>query len=146
MLGGHVCAKEGVSLVGKCLGAPNFEGIIEQTSAVDVVVAEAKELGIGDGFISVGGEFMAIAKLEEKILDGGGGIPFGGHDGVVGGEVLGSDVSVFGPEVLEDLKGIATTKFGDGVLKGGEVFVGATVGDHRNKNDFDFIAGGVILA
>ncbi len=102
-------------------------------------------MGVGNGFTAIGGKLLAILKLEEKIFNWGGGIPLGCHGGVVGSEVLGGDCPVFLPEVLEDLKGSATTELGDRIFERCEIFVRAIVGDHGDKNDLEFTEGFVFF-
>jgi hypothetical protein len=103
-------------------------------------------LGVRNGFIAVGGELLAIVELKKKVFNWGGGIPLGCHGGVIGSEILGADGPVFVAKVLEELKGSATTKFGDGVFERCEVFVRAAVDDHGDKDDFEFTEGFVVFA
>ncbi len=105
------------------------------------MVAEAKELRVGNRFIAAGGEILTISEFKKKVLNGGWGVPLGCHGGAVCSEILGADCSIFVPEVLEDLEGSATTNFGDGVLECCEVFVGTVVGDHGDEDDLKFTEG-----
>ena len=146
VLGCHVGAEKWICLVSLCCCAPQFESVTEKARVVDIVIAEAKKLGVGNGFIAIGGKLLTIVKLEEKVFNWGGRIPLRCHSGVVGSEVLGGDCPVFLPEVLEDLKGSATTELGDRVFERCEIFVRAVVGDHGNKNNLEFAEGFVVLA
>jgi hypothetical protein len=110
------------------------------------VVAEAKELRVGNRFIAAGGEILTISEFKKKVLDGGWGVPLGCHGGAVCSEILGADCSIFVPEVLEDLEGSATTNFGDGVLEGCEIFVRAAVGDHEDEDDLKFAESFAVFA
>jgi hypothetical protein len=103
-------------------------------------------LGVRNGFVAIGGELLAIAELKKKVLNCGGGIPLSCHGRVIGSEILGADGPVFVLEVLEELKGSAKTKFGDGVFERCKVFVRAAVDNHGDKNDFEFTEGFVVLA
>jgi hypothetical protein len=102
-------------------------------------------LGVRNGCVAVGGELLAIAELKKKVFNWGGGIPLGCHGSVIGSEILGADGPVFMPEVLEELKGSAMTKFGDGVFKRCEIFVRAAVDDHGDEDDFEFTEGFVVF-
>ena len=102
-------------------------------------------MGVRKGCIAVGGELLAIVELKRKGFNWGGGIPLGCHGGVIGSEILGADGPVFVAKVLEELKGSATTKFGDGVFERCEVFVRAAVDDHGDKDDFEFTGEGFVV-
>ena len=103
-------------------------------------------MGVGDGFISFSGKFLAIAELENKIFNWSGWIPLSCHSSVVGGEILGGDGSVVDPEVLKELERSAATKFCDRVFESREVLLWAVVGDHGDENDFEFTEGFVFFS
>jgi hypothetical protein len=54
---------------------PNLECIIEESSFVNVVIAEAKELGVSDIFETIFGEGLDILELLKEISDWRGWIP-----------------------------------------------------------------------
>ncbi len=73
MFGCHVGAEEKIGFTCWWLGSPYFESIVEKTGTVDVFVAKTEELGIRDGFIAIGGKFLALAELKKRSLIGVGG-------------------------------------------------------------------------
>ena len=97
MFGGHVGTEKRIGLVDGRFGSPYFESIVEEASFVDVLVTQTKELGIRDGFIAVSGKVLTVAKLKEKVCDGGWWGPLSCHTGVVDSEVLGCDGTIVSP-------------------------------------------------
>ena len=81
----HVGAEEKIGFVGRWLGSPDFESVVEKSSVIDVFVAETEELRIGDGFIAISGKFLAVTELKIKVFNRSWRIPLSCHLSVVGG-------------------------------------------------------------
>jgi hypothetical protein len=79
MFDGHQTFEVLVGFGGFWLCPPNFECIFEGSSFVNVVVAEANELGVSDIFETIFGEGLAILELLKEISDWRGWIPLRIH-------------------------------------------------------------------
>jgi len=146
MFCGHVGAEKCVCFVSFWFLSPDFEGIVEESGVADIIVAEAKKLRVVNCFIAFSGKFAAITKLKIEIFNRCGRGPLGRHSSVVCREVLGSDCSVFFPEMSEESKRSTTTKFSDGGFQCCQVFFGAAVGYHGDEDDFEFAVCFVFFA
>ena len=58
---------------------------------------------------------------------------------------MGVDCSIFIPEVFEDLDRTAEKKLYDWVFEKGEIFVGAVICIHRDKDDLKFKEGSLLF-
>jgi hypothetical protein len=67
------------------------------------------------------------------------------HGRLIVGEVFGSDGAKCRPEVVEEVKGRAETKFCDGIFEIGEIFFGAVSCDHQDEDDFELNVGVVFV-
>ncbi len=79
MFDGHQNFEVLVGFGGFWLCPPKFDCIVEKSSFVNVVVAEAKELGVSDILETIFGEGLAVLELLKEISDWCGWIPLRIH-------------------------------------------------------------------
>jgi hypothetical protein len=77
--------------------------IVKESSVVNVVITEAKGLGVSDIIVAICfGKGLAILEWLEEISNWCGWIPLSLHQRPNVGEVLGYDGAGYGPEMVEE--------------------------------------------